>query len=186
MSLTDRRRRAVHRLPMAAWLWLLWLLLWGSTGPAVLLGGLLVAVVIAYAFPLPRVVPHTALRPWPVVRLLGHQLWDLFVSAAMVAWEALRHGRRTRTAIVEMPLRADADFPIAVTASLISLTPGTLVVEIDRGHRVLYVHALPVPDRAGAEKRRREGVEAAHRVARALGPSGVEEEAPLHREEGSS
>lgn len=183
-----RLRRALHRLPMAAWLWLLWLLLWGSTGPAALLGGLLVTAAVVWAFPLPHLVPHTALRPWPTLRLLGHLLLDLFGSAGVVAWEALRHGRRTRAAVVAVPLQVDTDFLIAVTANLTTLTPGTLVVEIDRGGGVLYVHALPVRDRQGVEKRRREGRDVERRVSRAIGPSGPGpgEEPRLHREEESS
>lgn len=186
MNTGNRLRRALHRLPMTAWLWLLWLLLWGTDGPAAVVGGLLVAVTVVWAFPLPHLVPHTALRPRAVALLAGHLVVDLFRSAAVVAWEALRHGSRTRTAIVEVPLRTDSDFLIAVTANTVTLTPGTLVVEIDRAGRLLYVHALPVPDRQAAERWRQEGREVERRVTRALGPSGTEEEPPLHREEGSS
>jgi multisubunit Na+/H+ antiporter MnhE subunit len=182
----SRMRRAGHRLPMAAWLWLLWLLLWGSTSPAVLVGGLLVAAAVVVAFPLPHLVPHTALRPGPLARLLAHLLTDLFSSAAVVAWEAVRHGRRTRTAVVEVPLRVDTDFLVAVSSGLTTLTPGSLVLEIDRERRLLYVHALPVRDRPALEERRREGRAVERRVSRTLGPSGGEEEPKLHREEGTS
>ncbi len=170
----DRMRRAGHRLPTAAWLWLLWVLLWGKVSPLVLVGGLLVAVTVVAAFPLPHLLPHTALRPWRAARLLGHLVADVFSSAVTVAWEALRHGPATKSAVIEVSLRVDTDFLIAATANLATLTPGTLVLEIDREHRLLYVHALPVRDRRAAEDRRREVENAERRVSLAVGPAGTE------------
>lgn len=184
MSIPELTRRAARRLPATAWLWLLWLLLWGSAGPIVLVGGLLVAVAVVLAFPLPNLLPHTALRPLPLVRLLAHLAVDLVVSATVVAWEALRHGKHARTAVFEVPLRVDDDFLIAVTAGLTTLTPGTMVLEIDRRGRLLYVHALPVRDRSAVETRRREGRDAESRVLHAFGPPGAGNEPEPQREEG--
>ncbi|MCZ9344053.1 Na+/H+ antiporter subunit E, partial [Streptomyces sp. TRM76130] len=54
-------------------------------------------------------------------------------------------------------------------ARLTTMTPGTVVIEIDRRRKRLYVHALPVRDQRDIE-RRRDGVRAVERrVARAAG-----------------
>lgn len=172
MSIRNTARRAGHHLPMLGWLWLLWVLLWGRLSAVVLLAGLLVAVAIVTAFPLPPILPHMTLRPLRLAWLLGHLVADVAASAVTVAWEAVRHGSAPRRAIVEVPLRVDSDLLIAATASLATLTPGTLVLEIDREHRLLYAHALPVRDREEAEHRRREVQEAENRVVRAFGRDG--------------
>ena len=51
--------------------------------------------------------------------------------------------------IVAIPLTADSDFEIATLATAITLTPGTLSVDVGHaadGQRVLYVHNLVVGD----------------------------------------
>jgi multisubunit Na+/H+ antiporter MnhE subunit len=171
-------KNVVRRLPSLVWLWLLWLLLWGEVSALTVLGGLVVSATVLAAFPLPRDRPYAAVRPLRLARLLAHVVVDVFASAATVAWAALRHGPATRTAVLEVRLRADSDFLIAATAVVTTLTPGDLVVEIDREGRLVYVHALPVRDRAAAERRRAGVQDAEHHVHRALAPRGAE---PLSR-----
>jgi multicomponent Na+:H+ antiporter subunit E len=43
---------------------------------------------------------------------------------------------------VGIPLRARTDAEITVLANLISLTPGTLSLDVSPDRRVLYVHAM--------------------------------------------
>lgn len=160
--------RALH-LSAVVWLWLLWVLLWGSTGPVVVLGGLVVAVLLVVAFPLPPVAPGTVPRPLPIAHLLAHVLADFVRSGVTVAWQALRHGPRTTAAVVEVPLGVDSDLLIAAVAEITTLTPGALVMEIDRRGRRLYVHALPVRDRRGLARRRGEVQAVERRVARVAG-----------------
>ncbi|MGW9493709.1 Na+/H+ antiporter subunit E [Streptomyces prasinus] len=154
---------------MVGWLWLLWVLLWGSVGPVVLVGGLLVAVAVVRSFSLPPILPGAVPRPLAIGRLLAGLLKDIVVSGATVAWQALRYGERTSTAIVEVPLRVDSDLLITAVAELTTIAPGTLVVEIDRRRQRLYVHALPVRDEADVDRRREAVQTLERRVARAVG-----------------
>ncbi|MEU3251158.1 Na+/H+ antiporter subunit E [Streptomyces sp. NPDC006997] len=160
--------RVVRQLPMVGWLWVLWVLLWGSLGPLVLAGGLVVAVAVVVAFPLPP-VRGWAPRPLGVVRLLARLFADLVGSGAVVAWQAVRYGPRTTAAIVEVPLRADSDLLVTAVAEVTTMAPGALVMEIDRGRRRLYVHALPVRDARDVEERRRQARSVEDSVARAMG-----------------
>ncbi|WP_332111395.1 Na+/H+ antiporter subunit E [Streptomyces gossypiisoli] len=165
----ERARRGLRHLPMIAWLWILWVLLWGSTGAVVLIGGLLVAVGVVLAFPLPAVLPGAVPRPLRTVGVLVHLLTDLVRSGTTVAWQVVRHGRKTSSAIIEVPLHLDSDLLITAVAELTTMTPGTLVAEIDRRRKRLYVHALPIRDRHDITHRRH-GVQAVEgRVARAVG-----------------
>ncbi|MGW3679516.1 Na+/H+ antiporter subunit E [Streptomyces prasinus] len=154
---------------MILWLWLLWILLWGSVGPVVLVGGLLVAVAVVGSFSLPPILPGAVPRPLAIGRLLAGLLKDIVVSGATVAWQALRYGERTSTAIVEVPLRVDSDLLITAVAELTTIAPGTLVVEIDRRRQRLYVHALPVRDEADVDRRREAVQTLERRVERAVG-----------------
>ncbi|MFD3732816.1 Na+/H+ antiporter subunit E [Streptomyces sp. NPDC058632] len=162
-------RRVLRRLPMVGWLWLLWIVLWGSVGPLVLLGGLLVAVTVVGSFSLPPVLPNAVPRPLPIARLLADLLKDLVGSGVTVAWQILRHGGKTSAAIIEVPLHVDSDLLITAVAELTTISPGTLVVEIDRRRRRLYVHTLPVRDESDLARRRRTVQNVEDRVARAVG-----------------
>ncbi|MET9155003.1 Na+/H+ antiporter subunit E [Streptomyces griseoflavus] len=169
-----RARRALRHLPLVVWLWFLWILLWGSTGstgPVVLVGGLLVAVAVVLSFPLPPLQPGAVPRPLRIARLLAHVCTEIVGAGAAVAWQALRHGRRTSTAIIEIPLRVDTDLLITLVAEVVTISPGTVVTEIDRRRGVLYVHALPTRDEQDVARRRDEVRAVERRVARAVGHS---------------
>ncbi|MER6147485.1 Na+/H+ antiporter subunit E [Streptomyces hirsutus] len=169
MTRRENARRVLRRLPMVGWLWLLWILLWGSVGPVVLIGGLLVATAVVGSFFLPPVLPGAVPRPLAIGRLLVDLLKDLVGSGVTVAWQVLRYGGKTSTAIVEVPLHVDSDLLITAVAELTTIAPGTLVVEIDRRRQRLYVHALPVRDETDLVRRRKAVQTVERRVARAVG-----------------
>jgi multicomponent Na+:H+ antiporter subunit E len=58
---------------------------------------------------------------------------------------------------VAVPLDAKTDLEIAVLANLITLTPGSLSVDVSDDRRTLYVHAMFVsdPDQVRTEIKRR-------------------------------
>ncbi|MGK5447934.1 Na+/H+ antiporter subunit E [Streptomyces radiopugnans] len=163
------------RWPVVLWLWLLWTVLWGSVSPVVLVCGAVVALAVVLLFPLPPIGHRASVHPLGLAVMAGHMLVDLVRSALVVAREAVLHGPRTRAAVVEVQLEADTDLLITATSHLVTLTPGTLVLEIDRGRRRLYIHALPVRDASQAPVRRAETLGNERRVVRALGTAGARE-----------
>jgi multicomponent Na+:H+ antiporter subunit E len=48
--------------------------------------------------------------------------------------------------VVGLPLRARTDAEITTLANLISLTPGTLSLDVSPDRRVLYVHAMDLEE----------------------------------------
>ncbi|MCI4064873.1 Na+/H+ antiporter subunit E [Micromonospora sp. R77] len=151
------------------WLVTIWVLLWGDLSWGNLLGGLVVGGAVLLFFPLPPVTFGGRLRPGPLLVLLVTFLADLVSASAHVAAIAVRPGYRPRGAIVAVPLRIRTDLNLALTAEVISLVPGTLILEVDRDAGVLYVHVLDVrgpEDMTGARDRIR-AVE--QRVVRAIG-----------------
>ncbi|MEH3078009.1 MAG: Na+/H+ antiporter subunit E [Quadrisphaera sp.] len=89
------------------------------------------------------------------VRLALFVVYDLLRSSLQVAWFAVRPGPVPASAIVAAPLRSRSDAMIAATAELLSLVPGTLVVDIDVPSGTLYLHALVTgdPERVGDDVR---------------------------------
>jgi len=61
--------------------------------------------------------------------------------------------------IFAFPLTVDRDFEITLLANLITLTPGTLSVDVSDDRRTLYVHALDCSNPQAARKAIAEGFE---------------------------
>ncbi len=77
---------------------------------------------------------------------------ELSLSAIKVALLVIRPNMQLRPGIFAFPLTLTRDFEITLLANLITLTPGTLSVDVSDDRKTLYVHALDCHDPA-AEKR---------------------------------
>ncbi len=157
------------QLPLAAWLVLVWMLLWGTWSWANLLSGLLVAAVVMTALPLPPVEGGTRVRLLPMLVFLGHFAADLVTSAAQVSWLALRPGPPRCGAIVRVRLRTDSDLLLTMVAESVTLVPGSVVIDMDREHSVLSIHVLHVRDLADVARQKRDVLAVEGRLTRAFG-----------------
>ena len=151
------------------WLTLVWVLLWGSFTLLTLVGGVIVAVVVTTLFRLSAAAQPLPVRPWRLLRLTGFLALDLLVSGAEVSWQTLRYGADARGAIMAAPLLCSSDRVVTILATAISLSPGTMVLQIDHEHGLLYVYALGPRDRAGVERARAGTLDMQRRVLEAFG-----------------
>ncbi len=89
-----------------------------------------------------RVALRVALHPWRPALVAAIYLWDLVAASAVVAWEIVTPAHYIRPGIVRVPLQARTDFEIALLSNMVSFTPGTLTLGVERGRSAIYVHAL--------------------------------------------
>ncbi len=141
--------RIGRRPALLAWLTLVWVGLWGTLSFANVLGGIAVAVVLLLALPLPPVATAGVVHPGALARFIGHFAVDLVSSTLQVARLVLRRRRPLEQAVVAVPVRGASDQLLTLLANAISLTPGTLTLEVDRPQSTLYVHAIDVSDTTG-------------------------------------
>lgn len=71
---------------------------------------------------------------------------ELILSAWRVALIVIRPKMDLEPGIIAYPLTVDRDFEITMLANLITLTPGTLSVDVSEDRKTLYVHCIDVPD----------------------------------------
>jgi multicomponent Na+:H+ antiporter subunit E len=69
---------------------------------------------------------------------------ELVLSALRVAWLAVQPKIAIRPAIIAYPLTLTTDAQITLLANMITLTPGTLSVDVSDDRRTLYIHAIDV------------------------------------------
>lgn len=125
-----------------------WLILNQSLHPAHWLLGSLVGlgVPLAFAALTPRVT--TLRRADLALTLLGMFLKDIVVANLEVARRILGPEAAIRPRFVWIPLSLANPQGIAVFAAMITMTPGTLSVDITPDRRWLLVHAFNVEDEA--------------------------------------
>jgi multicomponent Na+:H+ antiporter subunit E len=159
----------IDRMLLTGWLLVVWIMLWGTATPAVLLSGLAVAPLCLAASRLPAVRLHARPRVRASLRALGRFLVDVLRSSAEVAWAVLRRGATVRSAILELPLPPVSDMLVSVIANRLSLVPGTLVVDIDRPSDRIYVYVLDVHTDEEVEQARQDAEGAVADVLAAAG-----------------
>lgn len=93
----------------------------------------------------PRLLPRAA----RIAGLVWTFLVELLVSALRVARLVIRPdvNAHIRPAIVAFPLTAKTDGEITLLANLITLTPGTLSVDVSEDRRFLHIHVIHLTDR---------------------------------------
>ena len=101
-----------------------------------------------------------------VLRLGGYFLYQLIVSNFRVMWEVITPRHSSRPGIIGIDLAARTDLEIMLVANMISLTPGTLSLDISDDRRVLYVHFMFLDDPEVARSEIKDGLE--RRVLEAL------------------
>jgi multicomponent Na+:H+ antiporter subunit E len=82
---------------------------------------------------------------------------------------AFRFGTVPRSSIVRVQLRSRFDLYLTLTAELVSLVPGTIVLEVHRTTGTLYLHILGATDDAAIEEAVAAVYEAEARVLRTFG-----------------
>ncbi len=86
-----------------------------------------------------------------VPRFLGFVLFylaELVKANARVASDVIRPSWEISPGVIGVALDASSDGEITILANLISLTPGTLSLDVSSDRRVLYIHAMYIQDRA--------------------------------------
>ncbi|MCK5891486.1 Na+/H+ antiporter subunit E [Aeromicrobium sp.] len=121
---------------------LLWLLMWGDVTAVLVVGGLLVSVIVLVVFPFPKADWGGSFRPWPFLLLVGRFAVDLVVASVQVAWLAIRPQALGRSAIIQVQLHTRSDLLLVLTSELVSLVPGSLLIELDADLGILTLHVL--------------------------------------------
>jgi multicomponent K+:H+ antiporter subunit E len=111
-------------------------------------GNILLAAILAWLIPLGvsrvRTEAVPIRKPLKMISFLGLLLVDIIISNLVVAKQVLGAPERLAAWICRHTAGPEKALPITILASTISLTPGTVSIEISKDRKTLYVHALHV------------------------------------------
>ncbi|HVM05095.1 MAG TPA: Na+/H+ antiporter subunit E [Acidimicrobiales bacterium] len=133
--------RLLHVVTLTA----IWLALWSDMSTANVLSGVLLACAIGLFFGTWR-TGTVVVRPLDAARFALYFVAKLVQATVTVARAVIAPRHRVHTGIVAVPLRGCSDAVATLIADAISLTPGTLTLELRRRPLTLFVHALDVRD----------------------------------------
>ena len=126
---------------------LVWAGLLGEISVSTLASGFILSYGILYV--LSRDEPGHRHYFGRVPRTIGfalYYLYELVKSNVIVAYDIITPRHHMKPGVVAIPLQAKTDFEITLLANLISMTPGTLSLDISHDRKVLFVHAMYIDD----------------------------------------
>ncbi|WP_270998708.1 Na+/H+ antiporter subunit E [Listeria seeligeri] len=85
-------------------------------------------------------------RLFALVKLAFRFLHDLIVSTIHVSRIVLKKDMNIRPGIFRYDTTLETDWEVTMLALLITLTPGTLSIDISDDYKAIYVHSLHVPN----------------------------------------
>ena len=123
-----------------------------------MLGGIAVAIgVVLFARLDSASLRPTHFRPWWALRYVATVVWQLLTANIRLAVEILTPHDGTFTGIIAVPIRGGSDAVVNLVANSITLTPGTMTIDVKRHDReglddemtagaTLYVHGMYMRD----------------------------------------
>ena len=87
-----------------------------------------------------RVIPS-------IISFFFYFIYELIKANIQVAYDVITPTMYMKPGIVSVPLDANTDLEITLLANVISLTPGTLSLDVSDDRKVLYVHAMYIHDK---------------------------------------
>lgn len=127
---------------------IVWLLMNNSVSAGQILLGAIFALLIPMGTSSMRKHQPTLKKPVTAVKYLLMLMGDIIVSNVEVAIQVLGPVRKITPGFIAVPLDITQDLPITLLASSISLTPGTVSIEVSEDKQWLYVHVLNLVDEA--------------------------------------
>lgn len=141
------------RAAIIAWLVALWLTLWRDVSVANVIGGIVAALAVTAILPSPRVAHRQhRVAPLGLVVFAGYFVWKLLEANVVLAREIVTRHDHLRRGIVAVPLSVHSDLVATIVANAITLTPGTVSLEIRHDPLTLYVHVLHLRDVQAARR----------------------------------
>ncbi len=126
-------------------------LVWTFVSGSFTLGTFVIGLILGYAV-IAVVSPaidteNYVGRVWKAITLVVFFIKELFMSSIRVAFDVMKPGGFSmKSGVIGIPLDAKSDLEITLLANLISLTPGTLSLDVSDDRTILFIHAMYVDE----------------------------------------
>jgi multicomponent Na+:H+ antiporter subunit E len=87
-----------------------------------------------------------AIKGFQLIYFVLFVVWEIITASIALAWLLLQPRLKLSPAVVAIDLDVKSDTEIVLLANLITLSPGTLTLDISSDRRTLYVHTVTLED----------------------------------------
>lgn len=130
---------------------LIWTLITAGYGQSnFFVGYVLGYFVLSLTRPFGKTRYFSALRS--VLWLFCVFFYEMIISVGQVAWDVLTPRDLSDPDIIHVPLDIKGDLAIMILANMVSLTPGTLSLDVTPDKKFLIIHAMFAHDREAVIK----------------------------------
>lgn len=126
---------------------LIWVALTGNFTVSNFFFGFILSFIILWLISKNRRENKYFRRGPKLVAFIFFFFYELIKANLQVAYDVITPSFYMKPGIIKIPLTAASDLEITLLANLITLTPGTLSLDVSDDKKVLYVHAMYVKDR---------------------------------------
>jgi len=85
-----------------------------------------------------------------IVQLFLVFIYELFTSSILVIRQILRPAINITPGIFTLDTELEGDLEVTLLALLLTLTPGSVVVEVSSDSKKFYIHAMDIPESSNA------------------------------------
>lgn len=99
------------------------------------------------------------MRIFRVIGFIFFYFREILFSSLFVAWDIVTPKDYTKPGIVEVPVDLKNEMAILAFANLVSMTPGSLTVDLSSDRKKMYVHVMYLYDKEAYIKKTKEQLE---------------------------
>jgi multicomponent Na+:H+ antiporter subunit E len=100
-----------------------------------------------------------AIRFGLLIKFVVIFVWEVILANINIMLTVLKPHLDLDPAIIALPLDIESDVEITLLANMITLTPGTLSLDVSDDRHTLYVHCVHADDPEGTKRALKEGFE---------------------------
>jgi multicomponent Na+:H+ antiporter subunit E len=138
---------------------LAWTAITGELTPGNFALGVLLAYVLLWATRHVLGCSRYVLRVWEAVALAAFVVWEITLSGIRVAYDVVTPSNHMKPGIVAVPLDTNTDMEVFFLASLVTLTPGSLSLDVSADKQTLFVYEMYVSDPDEVRRKIKQGIE---------------------------
>ncbi|CAM3069888.1 Na+/H+ antiporter subunit E [Vibrio neptunius] len=94
-----------------------------------------------------------------LLSLLVYFCYEMVISVARVCWDVITPTHLSDPDIVHVPLDVSTDLEISLLANMVSLTPGSLSLDVTLDKKHMVVHAMFAPEHDKVIREIKDGLE---------------------------
>jgi len=87
------------------------------------------------------------IRLFKIIAFVVYYIKELVVASSILAFDIVRPKSNFKPAIIQVPIDLESDIAIIALVNLISMTPGSLSVDLSADKKSIFVHAMYVTDK---------------------------------------